>query len=198
MAHPPPMLPGPPSHPNQHYWRFNQSDSPGDFAPFHVEPMHPPPDPHNGHSFVIQQQRAEQIWQQQQQQPMRSMSYGQVEGIPSSDGYAGAFQANQQHHLPSMRDAPITLDVQSAEVMVGASGPHTAPIGPPHHMFIGQPHPATLAGDPNHANATFVGPHPGYPGNWYHDSPFAPVEEEHHDPIARDSPKYIGRTHQPG
>ena len=194
-AQPSPVPTGPPGPPSQHYWRYNQTESSADFAPFHADTMHPPPNVHHAPQFTFHQQRPEQFWQQQ---PLRSMSYSQVEGMPNSNSYSGGFPTDPPHQLASMRNVPLSLEMQNGRMMMEAPGPHSAPVEQRHHAFTNQPHQYVFPAHSNPSNVSRIGPQPGYSSDWYHvPPPFAPVDEERSDSAAREPSKYM-RPYQPG
>ena len=183
-------LPGPNGHPNQHDWRYNQAGPSGDFAPFPIASMQPPPAPQHAQTFSYAQQRPDETWQHHQQ-PVRSMSYSRVEGGLSNNGgpYSGSYQVDPSHHLSPIRHAPPTLDMQNASMMAQAPGPHSAPTGHPNHAFVNQSHPYVFQNAHDHAPSTSVAPHHPYPGSWYSGLPsFGSVQEE----------QYMVRSHEPG
>lgn len=197
-VHSSPVSSGPMGPSDQQFWRFNQVGSPGDYAPFQVDSMHPPPHPHNASPFAFSQQRPDQFLQQQAR-PMRSTSYGQIEGVTNNNGYPEGFHPSQSQGFPSMGHAPPSLAMQDATAMSVAPGPHSAPITQQHHIFMNPPSHYAISNELNHVSSTSMIQHPTYAGSWYHEpAHFAPVEEEQPEATARELPRYIAHTNHPG
>ena len=118
-AHPVTM--GPPStvHPNHPYWPYGGINPSGDFAPFPpVEHIQQHPNHSHVQAYAFPQHSPGHVWQQQPQ-PIRSVSYGQVDTMvpnnqsPYPEGYPG--------HMPqqpsSMGHVQSPLDMHHASMM---------------------------------------------------------------------------------
>ncbi|KAK3713788.1 hypothetical protein LTR37_008274, partial [Vermiconidia calcicola] len=200
------------SHYMNPYLRYGQSDPSGDFAPFPLESMHPPQHQQDTRFMVYSQhERSDPVWPQQPRE-VRSMSYGQIEGIVANSEFSHGLQPGTSYHSGPLRHAPPTLEMQQAAMIAHAPGPSSAPIEQ-HHHFIVQPqsyayqhqtpHSIGVAmSSPQayapHSMGTAISSPQAYAGPWYHEpSSFGPLQEEHHG--ASDPPaQYAVQPHHPG
>ena len=161
------------------YWRFNQpSSNSGDFAPFPTAPGTSIHGHEDARSFSYVQQEESSRWQPTQQ-PVRSVSYGHIEGMSSGyDPHAMTFAPDPRHQIPTMHYQPPALDVQGASGLAPAPGPHSAPVQPMHHY--GQPSPYMYQHmDQSHPHNASMTAHPAFPPPWYSDpSGLGQMEEE--------------------
>ena len=156
-------------------WRNEQLRAPGDFAPFPNNPAHISQRPQINHPFVFGQQRNDSLWPQPQQ-PLRALSYGNIEDLSGQGpAFSGAFIAQPT----PMRYAPPPLNTQNSSLMLQEPAPHSAPVRSQHQPFS-QPHPFVIQQSENSsASNTSLVSHQPYSGNWYPDpSSFEPLEEE--------------------
>jgi hypothetical protein len=141
------------------FWRFQNADHTGDYAPFPSnDPAH---NMHPGNSFAFGEA----------QQLPRAPAYGPLPTVPSSES---PFAMPPQQQQPSLRYAPTTLDMRGAPLVANNTGPHSAPPLPvhqAHHYMMSHPH--------NSAGTASMSPHQGYGSNWYPEtSSFGTLEEE--------------------
>lgn len=178
----------------QDLWRYNQMRGSGDFAPFPSGSTRTPHLTQTAQNMSFIEQRDGAQWQQAQQ-PLRSMSYGNIEGMRGNGAVFGA-PYQSEFHAPQAplrpQQPPSSIDM-NAPMMVQGTSPHTAPVGaqslPPYA------HPSSYAFSQDHSSATSTTfpAHPSYPGPWYSDpTSFGPLEEE------PDHVNYADRSHQPG
>lgn len=153
-------------------WRIHSSSA-GDFAPFPVNSTTVSQSPQSANPFAFNTQRSDPIWQQSQQ-PLRSMSYGNVEGL---HGNHTSYSTSLPSQAASLRFQPTPLHTTGANMMLQESSPHSAAMSMQQQTMNRSNH---YIFHQNQAQTTAALPsHQAYGTNWYADpSTFGSLEEE--------------------
>jgi hypothetical protein len=180
--------------PNNHsgYWHQHAMASPGDYAPFPNDLTTTSSTAPNPYAFT--HQPTSMMWppsnqhQQTQHQPVRSMSYGQIEGFGQNVSSYGDLHLGGLQQPAHLRQNPPTLEMQNASMMAQAPAPHSAPIAQHAQSFMDQQNAFGLQHSPFQQTGAPPSSTQSYSGTYYNTSPQLGVSQE-------ERPESPGGTH---
>ena len=185
---------------DQGYWRQGAVGSPGDYAPFPFDSTTTPTAVRNPYAFMNQPTNL--MWppsqqQQHQQQPVRSMSYGQIEGYAQNMGHYGDLQLGGLQQSSELRHIPPTLETH-AVMMAQAPGHHSAPIAQHAQSFMSQQNTYGMQQSPFQPAGSLPTTTQGYSGAYYDSSPQLSALHEEQSGSPGGLGRYTQHSSQPG
>ncbi|TKA65869.1 hypothetical protein B0A49_10357 [Cryomyces minteri] len=170
--------------PSSSYWRLHEPPAPTEYTPYSRAPTVPSQHTMSaGQHYAYDSSREDRGWAV----PTRSMSYGNIEGLPNSySPYHLSAQRDHQRPSPALGCPPsIGTSSTSPNVPLGA-GPTSGGTGSqalPHFEFGPSWSPYTLR------SRVSAAPLSGYEASWYGEpAALGQVDEEPHTPFASGPP----------
>ena len=183
-----------PDYSGPQYWNQPTLPTSRGYASFSYDPMSAPSASQRAHAYAMQ--RPDQMWSQHPQQPpMRSMSYGQIEGYPHSmDPYSNV---HNQMHAPHMtRPMPQPLEVPNTSMM--GPGPQSAPLRQDYQGYLNHQQQYAMQHGEFAPKLAVPSTDPGYAASYYQASPtLGSAHGSQHSPL-NDSSSYAIHPSQPG
>lgn len=184
-----------PQYSNSQYWRQDTTPGTDEYASYGFDSMHPPSVPQSAHPFAFSPPRLDEMWTQgPPQQPVRSMSYGQIEGYGHGIDPYPNYQQHGIHPSSMARHGPSNLEAQNVSMM--PPGSQSAPLRQDYSMFPDQQQYAMPHGDqpPKSVPSSTT----AYSGSYYHQSPQLGMGEGEQQVPMSEPGSYAVHPHQPG